>query len=682
MAIEKVIKIDLSITQSKIKIKDLKKDVDTLDKRTLKYRKAVQSLKLEEQKLAAAQKIRINGGKKLIQSNNSLAASNNTLSKSARKVNDSSGLANTAVQELGRGVSDSAFGIRGVANNASQLGSLFTMLVQRTGSVTKALKAMWISLMGPLGLLVAFQAVTAIIQTQWFSALLAGGKAAKDLNDINKEASEIAGGTVTEFKVLTDVLMDKTSSDEDQSKALRILKKDFKDFNTELITNSKNYKDGQKAVDDYTVSLIAQAKAEAALTLIKEKQGQILLLDEEKRLKMRNSFGSKNDEQFERRRDRAINNAKKQAKGDEDLSKENIRRINERFDAVKNLNKDEIEELKQSIEVLSNLGDIKAKILSSAPDGKKDKKTEEEQRQEKILSIQRKYLEKSQDLSEKTELEKIDRQEQRALKELDDLKATEEEKQKIIQFFIELRSANEEDSEKKKAKRLKDIEDKLIEDQVVKLEKEKEKKLLELEELEGSEQLRLDVISFYERKIAEVKKKESDRTESDEEKRRIKRERLNKIEKDAEFQLAQRTSQLLIGLGGKGEKIGKALAVANVIKSGIEGVQNAYTTAQKSPITLTNPAYPVIQAASAGAFSALQVQRILSSGSSSGRGGASSVQSQSVSAPSFNLVQGTQGNQIAGAIQSDDRPRRAYVVASDVTTAAELDRNKISQSSL
>ena len=419
MAVEKVIKIDVSITQSKIKIKDLKDDIETLDKRTLKYRLALQKLKVEEQKLAAMQKLRANNGKVLINSNNNLAKSNDKLSKSAMKVNNTSGLADTAVQELGRGVSDSAYGIRGMANNLSQLGSLFGTLVKKSGGFTKALKAMWLSLMGPLGILVAFQAVTAIIQTDWFNALLAGGKAAKDLNDINKESSEIAGDTVTEFKILTGILLDNKSTQEDQAKAVRILKRDFKDFNTELVTNRKNYEEGKKAVDEYTVSLLAQAKAEAALSLIKEKQGQILLLEEEKRLKMRNSFASKDEEQFEKRRKKQIENAIKQAGGDEKLAKKNIDNINKRYDAVKNLNKKEIDEIKKSIEIISNLSNIKDGILNGAPDTKKDKKTEEEKRQEKILSTIKQFREKREDLEDETEEERINRQEKRVLNELD-----------------------------------------------------------------------------------------------------------------------------------------------------------------------------------------------------------------------------------------------------------------------
>lgn len=54
----------------------------------------------------------------------------------------------------------------------------------------------------------------------------------------------------------------------------------------------------------------------------------------------------------------------------------------------------------------------------------------------------------------------------------------------------------------------------------------------------------------------------------------------------------------------------KALKIASTIMSTIEGVQNAYKTAQDSPITAVVPAYPFIQAGLAAAFGAAQVAKL------------------------------------------------------------------------
>ena len=151
---------------------------------------------------------------------------------------------------------------------------------------------------------------------------------------------------------------------------------------------------------------------------------------------------------------------------------------------------------------------------------------------------------------------------------------------------------------------------------------------------------------------------------------------------NAKITFAQRGLSLISALAGKGSDIGKGVAVAQATISGIEGVQNAYSTAQKSPITLLNPAYPIIQAGIAGAFSALQIKKILSTNnSSSGASGGGSSDNSSVagpSAPSFNLVQGTDSNQIAQSLQNNNnQPVEAFVVGSSVTTQQELDNNKI-----
>jgi hypothetical protein len=73
-----------------------------------------------------------------------------------------SGLAGAAVQEMGRTISDSNYGIQGMANNLSQLGSLFTNLISTTGGFTNALGAMWKALAGPLGIIIAFKTLLAV----------------------------------------------------------------------------------------------------------------------------------------------------------------------------------------------------------------------------------------------------------------------------------------------------------------------------------------------------------------------------------------------------------------------------------------------------------------------------------------------------------------------------------------
>lgn len=133
--------------------------------------------------------------------------------------------------------------------------------------------------------------------------------------------------------------------------------------------------------------------------------------------------------------------------------------------------------------------------------------------------------------------------------------------------------------------------------------------------------------------------------------------------------------------------IQKALSAANVTISTIEGAQNAYTTAQKSPITPFFPAYPAIQAGLATAFGIAQLQQIRKSqfqgggdptAPSSAGGGAGTPMAGTT--PSFNIVGGSGANVIAESLSKT--PIKAYVVGSEVTTQQELDRKQIKSATL
>ena len=137
-------------------------------------------------------------------------------------------------------------------------------------------------------------------------------------------------------------------------------------------------------------------------------------------------------------------------------------------------------------------------------------------------------------------------------------------------------------------------------------------------------------------------------------------------------------------IAGKGSKIGKAIAITQTIISGIQGVMNAYSTAQKSPITALFPGYPYVQAGLAGAFSAIQLAKIKSTSdtgtsapSVSSSGGGASV------SPSFNVVGNSGVNALAQTIGTQtQKPLQAYVVAQNVTTAQSLNRNIIQSATL
>lgn len=161
--------------------------------------------------------------------------------------------------------------------------------------------------------------------------------------------------------------------------------------------------------------------------------------------------------------------------------------------------------------------------------------------------------------------------------------------------------------------------------------------------------------------------------------------------KEAETKAAQEQDKAALGsimqLAGEGSAVGKAAAVAQVTMSGIEGVQNAYKTAQASPITVLNPAYPVIQAALAGAMAASQLAAIMAvpkpSASGGVSGGGNPAGAMPPAPPAFNIVGAAPENQLAVALgENETKPVKAFVVSNDVSTAQALDRNIEQQASI
>ena len=217
-------------------------------------------------------------------------------------------------------------------------------------------------------------------------------------------------------------------------------------------------------------------------------------------------------------------------------------------------------------------------------------------------------------------------------------------------------------------------EDADAETELQKIALEQERKLAELERLEATEAQKAEVIAFYQNKIQDVKDKNAKQDEE-----------LSKLKTQQALGDAKNTFNQIAQLAGKDSKVGKAMAIASATISGVQGVMNAYTTAQKSPITVGFPAYPVVQASLAGLVAAKNIAAIKSINPSGGGGGSIPTQSSGGGStpPAFNVVGQSGETQLADAIGSQtQRPARAYVVSNDVTTAQEMDRNIIEGASI
>jgi hypothetical protein len=136
-------------------------------------------------------------------------------------------------------------------------------------------------------------------------------------------------------------------------------------------------------------------------------------------------------------------------------------------------------------------------------------------------------------------------------------------------------------------------------------------------------------------------------------------------------------SQLAEAFAGEDEErqrkafeLSKKLRIAQVIMSSVQGVQDAFTTANKSPLAIAFPPYPYIQASLAAAFGLAQIKQI------------SNQQYKSTKAPSVNTGGGggavarpgvpqLNAPRLQSTLNADNQlfsERRVYVTESDITT--------------
>ncbi len=196
------------------------------------------------------------------------------LEKSVGGFKTAAGASTSATLELGRVFSDMPYGIRGVANNLQQLASNLFFMSKATdiatgksvgflGAIGKLLKG----LIGPAGILIAFQGIIAAFD--YFSNNTK--KAEDDLGDF--------AGTVAKsgsnLKILRQALAEGTISTEEANKAVNKANLEYKDLNLKLDENNQLTKDSVERIDDKIDAIERLAKAQALQTLLEAEYEKI-----------------------------------------------------------------------------------------------------------------------------------------------------------------------------------------------------------------------------------------------------------------------------------------------------------------------------------------------------------------------------------------------------------------------
>lgn len=159
---------------------------------------------------------------------------------------------------------------------------------------------------------------------------------------------------------------------------------------------------------------------------------------------------------------------------------------------------------------------------------------------------------------------------------------------------------------------------------------------------------------------------------------------------DHKLALLDSTSNALMlasEIAGQQTGVGKALAVASTVISTYSAAQKAYESAFLPVPTYLSPIIGRVNQGIAIATGLMNVKKILSVKTPTGNGSNSNSVSPSLGgasatpSPQFNLTNNSGVNQIATTL-AGQQPVKAYVVAKEVTTAQELDRNKITSTKL
>ena len=237
---------------------------------SLQSREAIDLAKVNEQI-----KIQAEINTNLAKSELGLASAKTKAARAAQQFRTQSGLQNAILLESGRLASDLSFGFTAIANNLSQLVSLFGSLIDTSKNFTTSMKNLGKSLLGTGGVLLAVQLFIAALQSKkvadFVKSIFGATAAVRELQKALSEATDVYGAQIGKLSTLTRLLEDKRINDKQRSNILKELKKDNEDLNIELDENNQLTEESNTKLEAKIQLLKIQAQTQALVTAI-EKQ--------------------------------------------------------------------------------------------------------------------------------------------------------------------------------------------------------------------------------------------------------------------------------------------------------------------------------------------------------------------------------------------------------------------------
>ena len=167
-----------------------------------------------------------------------------TTTKANKKLGDASGAATSSVMELSRVVSDAPYGIRGMANNITQLVSQMGFASKKAGGLGGALKEMGKQFMGPLGIVFLVTAAVSALDFFYGSATKAS-ETSNQLNDSLKGLEKTLSTLYTTQDGVNLKIEDYISLTESKIKTDKLVK----DSAAEIVKINAEIKEAQRLVD-------------------------------------------------------------------------------------------------------------------------------------------------------------------------------------------------------------------------------------------------------------------------------------------------------------------------------------------------------------------------------------------------------------------------------------------------
>ena len=574
---------------------------------------------------------------KVVESLKQVEGATTKVTTATKKARTQSGLNNAILLETGRLASDASYGFTAIANNLSQVITLFQSFARTNGGFVNSLGLLIKQLFGPAGILIGIQLLISFgpkLLDMLTGMDKAAKAAAKAQEELNKQLNKL-NANVFLLQSYVNVIEDVNTNEEKRKNLTQELINLVPELEAEDFKYGQNLDQVRRKIEDYALSQATRIEIDKLV----EENSEVLATSAAVR-----RIQQITDEQTR---------VKKQGM-DVDA------RVRERRLTRTSLLESEAEAIEQifllsttsallaSVEIEKTLEELYENIIARG--GKATT------REDKITKTRVENFDR--EISTIIRLGKIqnDFAQKRA-----DLNAKEIKQEKLS--FDERRT---------------NLESEILQGQIS-IDLQEAQSLKELNQLEISEELkgqaRLNIEKYYDDLRTKSTKENSEA-----------RNKIDNLERDAKLKTLDDIGRMIMSasdIAGKATGAGKALAIAGTLVSTYSSAQKAY----ESQLTATpdSPFRAVIAAAAAVASGLANVAAIrkvktptMKESSISGVGGATAIE-----APDFNVVGASGTSQLATSLAGvTGRPIQAFVVSKQITSQQELDRNITNNASI